>query len=73
MSPHLITMRLNVRARRQERVIRQPHSFGSLIAMAANAISVDRDKALAAGMNDHIAKLIDVTAMHGTVRRWLIA
>jgi CheY-like chemotaxis protein len=42
-----------------------------IIAMTANAMSGDRDKALAAGMNDHIAKPIDVRAMFETLNRWL--
>ena len=42
-----------------------------IIAMTANAMSADRDAALAAGMNDHIAKPIDVHAMFETISRWV--
>jgi signal transduction histidine kinase/DNA-binding response OmpR family regulator len=42
-----------------------------IIAMTANAMSDDRGKALAAGMNDHIAKPIDVPAMYATLARWV--
>jgi CheY-like chemotaxis protein len=42
-----------------------------VIAMTANAMSGDRAKALAAGMNDHIAKPIDVAAMFDTLARWI--
>ena len=42
-----------------------------IIAMTANAMAGDREKALAAGMNDHIAKPIDVEAMFATLARWI--
>jgi len=42
-----------------------------VIAMTANTMSGDRDKALAAGMNDHIAKPLDVTVMFQTLARWV--
>ena len=42
-----------------------------VIAMTANAMTGDRDKALAAGMDDHIAKPLDVAAMYATIAGWL--
>jgi len=42
-----------------------------VIAMTANAMVGDRDKALAAGMNDHIPKPIDIEQMYATIARWL--
>ena len=42
-----------------------------IIAMTANAMVGDRDKALAAGMNDHIAKPIKVDEMFATLARWV--
>jgi PAS domain S-box-containing protein len=42
-----------------------------IIAMTANAMAGDRDKALAAGMDDHIAKPIDVHQMFETIARWV--
>ena len=42
-----------------------------IIAMTANAMVGDREKALAAGMNDHIAKPIVVDQMFSTLARWL--
>jgi signal transduction histidine kinase/DNA-binding response OmpR family regulator/HPt (histidine-containing phosphotransfer) domain-containing protein len=42
-----------------------------VIAMTANAMVGDRERALAAGMNDHIAKPIDVDNMLATLARWV--
>jgi CheY-like chemotaxis protein len=42
-----------------------------VIAMTANAMVGDREKALAAGMNDHIAKPIKVSEMFSTIARWV--
>jgi len=42
-----------------------------VIAMTANAMVGDREKVLAAGMNDHIAKPINVTEMFATLARWV--
>jgi signal transduction histidine kinase/DNA-binding response OmpR family regulator/HPt (histidine-containing phosphotransfer) domain-containing protein len=44
-----------------------------VIAMTANAMAGDREKALAAGMDDHIAKPIDVAAMFEVLGRWMPA
>jgi CheY-like chemotaxis protein/HPt (histidine-containing phosphotransfer) domain-containing protein len=55
------------------RALRERPSLRSLpvIAMTANAMVGDRDKALAAGMNDHIAKPIKVEEMFATLARWI--
>jgi CheY-like chemotaxis protein len=42
-----------------------------VIAMTANALVGDRDKVLAAGMNDHIAKPIKVENLFATLARWI--
>ena len=42
-----------------------------VIAMTANAMVGDRDRALAAGMNDHIAKPLKVEEMFATLARWI--
>jgi CheY-like chemotaxis protein len=42
-----------------------------VIAMTANALVGDREKALAAGMNDHIGKPVVVAEMYATLARWV--
>ena len=44
-----------------------------IVAMTAGAFVEDRKACLAAGMNDHIAKPIELSALHATLRRWLPA
>jgi CheY-like chemotaxis protein len=55
------------------REIRGQEKFQSLpvIAMTANAMVGDREKALAAGMNDHIAKPLNVVDMFATMAKWI--
>ncbi|HET7794148.1 MAG TPA: response regulator, partial [Rhizobacter sp.] len=42
-----------------------------IIALTANAMAGDREKALDSGMNDHIAKPLDEAAMFATMARWI--
>ena len=42
-----------------------------ILALTANAFASDVGKAHSAGMNDHIAKPIDVEQLIGTIQRWL--
>jgi PAS domain S-box-containing protein len=55
------------------RQIRQQERFQGLpvIAMTANAMTRDRERAMAAGMNDHVAKPIDVDALFEVLNRWI--
>ena len=50
----------------------QPHLRDvPVIAMTANAMVGDREKALEAGMNDHIVKPINIDDMFATLARWV--
>jgi len=50
----------------------QPHLQDlPVIAMTANAMVGDREKVIAAGMNDHIAKPINFDEMFATLARWV--
>ena len=42
-----------------------------IIAMTANALVGDKEKAIASGMNDHIAKPIDIKDMFEKMARWI--
>jgi CheY-like chemotaxis protein len=55
------------------RLIRVQPRYRSLpiIAMTANVMAGDREKVIAAGMNDHIAKPINVEDMFATLARWI--
>jgi PAS domain S-box-containing protein len=55
------------------RALRQEPRFKDLpvIAMTANAMAGDREKALAAGMNDHIAKPISVDELFAKLALWV--
>ncbi len=43
----------------------------AIIAMTANALVGDKDKALVCGMNDHIAKPIDIKDMFNKMATWI--
>ncbi|WP_255992249.1 response regulator [Chitinolyticbacter albus] len=55
-----------------QRIRAQP-AFATLpiIAMTANAMAGDREKALAAGMNDHLPKPLNVDAMFAIMAKWI--
>jgi len=55
------------------KTIRTNPAFAELpiIAMTAHAMVGDRDKSLAAGMNEHITKPIDPAELYKVLKRWL--
>jgi len=55
------------------RIIRQQAAFRKLpiVAMTAHVMASVRDRCLAAGMNAHIAKPIDLANLYGTLMQWL--
>jgi len=55
------------------RRLRAQSAFRDLpvIALTANAMAGDREKALDSGMNDHIAKPLDEGAMFATMAKWI--
>jgi polar amino acid transport system substrate-binding protein len=54
------------------RLIRSDEKYKDLpiIAMTASALTSDRELCIAAGMNDHVAKPIDVAELFSTLHRW---
>ncbi len=48
------------------------HAGLPVIAMTANAMVGDKEKCLEAGMNDFIAKPIDVAQLFATLARWIV-
>ncbi len=53
------------------RIIRADGRTLPIIAMTANALAGDREKCIACGMNEHIAKPIDVSQFFLTLARWV--
>ena len=55
------------------RRIRQNSQLKSIpiIAMTAHAMDGDREKSLAAGMNEHITKPIDQATLYQTLKKWI--
>ncbi|MFD2110516.1 PAS domain S-box protein [Thiorhodococcus fuscus] len=56
------------------RAIRAQPRFRDLpiLAITANVMAGERERVIAAGMNDHIAKPIDVRAFFATLAKWIV-
>ena len=50
---------------------RAPRSHTPIVALTANALLVDREACLAAGMDDHLAKPFSLTQLDATIGRWI--
>jgi len=57
-------------ATRRVRALGGPRAFVPIIAMTAHAMAGDRERSLAAGMDDHLAKPIDSAVLLRTLLRW---
>jgi signal transduction histidine kinase/CheY-like chemotaxis protein len=64
MDGHEATRRIRLLNRKDAQTI-------PIIAMTANAYREDIDRALAAGMNDHLAKPVDISEVLKTLDKWL--
>ncbi|MDH3353894.1 MAG: ATP-binding protein [Chromatiales bacterium] len=55
------------------RQIRANQNYNKLpiVAMTAHALVEEREKCLATGMNDHVAKPIDIEALHAALVHWI--
>ncbi len=57
-------------AARQIRALAAPHSNTPIVALTANAMAADRQKCMAAGMDDFLPKPFDPEDLHAMVTKW---
>ncbi|MRV71764.1 response regulator [Duganella sp. FT92W] len=48
-----------------------PHADLPIVAMTAHALTSDHEASIAAGMNEHLTKPIDPSALYATLLRWI--
>ncbi len=60
-----------LRAAQAIRAADNPNAKTPIIALSAHAMAGDKDRFLAAGMNDYLAKPMRVAELHGAIARWL--
>jgi len=58
-------------ATRSIRALERPDAEIPIIAMTANAYRDDIEDALAAGMNEHLAKPINIENVISAIQRWI--
>jgi len=58
-------------ATRRIRELDSPRATVPIIAMTANAMAEDAQRCLAAGMNDHLGKPVDVKLLNAVLIRWI--
>ncbi len=58
-------------AARELRELEQGEQHVPIIALTANAMSNDRDKCLAAGMDDYLSKPVDIEDLRKALQRWV--
>ena len=56
---------------REQEAVRSTGQSVPIIAMTANAMAGDREKCLAAGMDDYLSKPFTQDQLRQTLRRWL--
>jgi CheY-like chemotaxis protein len=69
MMPEMDGFEATARIRDPETGVRNPQV--AIIAMTANAMAGDREKCLAAGMNDYLSKPISKDEVDAMLKKWL--
>ena len=57
------------RIREREETLGRSHT--PIVALTAHALVTDRERSLAAGMDDHLSKPVDIEELQQAVRRWV--
>ncbi|MBK1632025.1 hypothetical protein CKO31_15020 [Thiohalocapsa halophila] len=65
------TAELRRRTRQDSSAHREPIACPIIIALTANAMAGDRERCIAAGMDDHLAKPLKLAELRACLERWL--